>query len=135
MVRRRYSQQWELIYQYVKEAHCHPTAEMVYQALKAACPTLSRGTVYRNLNRLAEEGAIVKMNFPVERYDGTLAPHAHLLCSTCGAVADLPLAYDSALDRCADEQCGWQITRHECLFHGRCPSCQGQANSKQGADT
>ncbi len=135
MVRRRYSQQWELIYQYVKEARCHPTAEMVYQALKESCPTLSRGTVYRNLNRLAEEGAVVKMNFPVERYDGTLAPHAHLLCARCGAVADLStVAYDGALDRRAGVSCGWQVARHELLFHGCCPDCQQRAaKTEKGA--
>ena len=37
-------------------SHEHPTAEMLYNALKPMIPELSLGTVYRNLGVLVEEG-------------------------------------------------------------------------------
>ena len=52
---KRYSRQRELIFETLKGTDRHPTAEMVYQWLKPENPNLSLGTVYRNLNLLAEE--------------------------------------------------------------------------------
>ena len=124
---KRYSRQRELIYQAVRGTDQHPTAEMVYHWLKPDNPSLSLGTVYRNLNLLAEEGLIVRMPFPVDRYDGTTKPHAHLQCSQCGRVYDLPLSYDEALDRIASASSGHKIQRHELLYHGVCTHCQAKS--------
>lgn len=77
---KRYSRQRELIYAALKGTDQHPTAEMIYQWLKPENPNLSLGTVYRNLNLLADEGAIARMAFPVERYDAETRPHPHFCC-------------------------------------------------------
>ena len=60
MAGKRYSRQREMIYRAVVGSKEHPTAEMVYQWLKPANPNLSLGTVYRNLNLLAEEGILIR---------------------------------------------------------------------------
>ena len=60
---KRYSRQRELIYETLKHTKEHPTAEMLYQWLKPENPNLSLGTVYRNLNLLADEGSITRMAF------------------------------------------------------------------------
>ena len=91
---KRYSRQRELIYR----ALLASKADMVYQMLKPENPNLSLGTVYRNLNLLAEEGIIVRMPFPVERYDADTTPHPHFQCQCCGQVSDLNLPYDKRLD-------------------------------------
>jgi DNA-binding HxlR family transcriptional regulator len=57
----RYSHQRERIYRAVVESHEHPTANMVYEQLKAEMPKLSLGTVYRNLNQLADAGRLKKI--------------------------------------------------------------------------
>lgn len=120
----RYSRQRELIYQCLKESREHPTAEMIYQKLKPDNPALSLGTVYRNLNLLAEQGSIIRMPFPVERYDADVAPHPHFLCRKCGSVYDLEgLAYDSGLDEDAARQSGHDVERHTLLFTGICVNC------------
>ena len=69
MVQRRYSRQRELIYNCLMNTKEHPTAEMVYQWLLPENPNLSRGTVYRNLKLLSEDGLLKQLHFPVERYD------------------------------------------------------------------
>ena len=122
MKAKRYSRQREMIYQALCRTREHPTAEMIYQALKPEHPTLSLGTVYRNLNLLSREGIITRMPFPVERYDADTAPHPHLSCRCCGGVSDLALPYDAALDRAA-ERSGCRVDSHTMLFTGLCPRC------------
>ena len=122
MAAQRYSRQRELIYQALLHTREHPTAEMVYQILKPDNPNLSLGTVYRNLSLLASEGRIIRMPFPVERYDADTSPHAHFFCQRCGRVSDLPLPYDPQLDRAA-ARCGHQVAGHSVLFTGVCAQC------------
>ena len=121
---KRYSRQRELIYEALRQTEQHPTAEMIYQWLKPANPSLSLGTVYRNLNLLADEGEIRRMAFPVERYDAKTMPHPHFCCDQCGAVYDLHLPYDAELDRQALLASGHDGTGHEVVFHGICTKCK-----------
>ena len=130
---KRYSRQRELIYQALMHTDQHPTAEMVYQWLKPENPNLSLGTVYRNLNLLADEGTITRMDFPVERYDANTAPHPHFCCGCCGSVYDLELPYDRALDERAALAGGHQIKGHELLFRGTCAHCAGNGGKGGGA--
>lgn len=121
---KRYSRQRELIYQALKHTDQHPTAEMVYQWLKPENPNLSLGTVYRNLNLLADEGYVTRMAFPVERYDANTQPHSHFRCEDCGNVYDLDLPYDETLDRRALKVSGHEVHGHEMIFHGVCIHCR-----------
>lgn len=124
MTGKRYSRQRELIYNTLCSTDEHPTAEMVYQWLKPANPNLSLGTVYRNLNLLADEGIIMRMPFPVERYDANVEPHTHFRCRGCGGVFDLDIAYDPEVDAGAlTAEPGFTIERHELIFYGLCPNC------------
>ena len=119
----RYSRQRELIYQSVRASRAHPTAEMVYTALKPQHPTLSLGTVYRNLHFLSDEGKLVRMPFPVERFDGDLHPHSHFCCEKCGTVMDVELPYDETLDGQAARLLGHKVDRHSVVFYGLCGDC------------
>lgn len=127
MAGKRYSRQRELIYQAVRDTKLHPTAEMVYQWLKPANPNLSLGTVYRNLNLLAEEGVLLRLPFPVDRYDAEVSPHTHMKCRRCGGVFDLELPYDVEIDAVAGQVSpGFVIESHDLLFSGLCPHCAGE---------
>ncbi len=121
---KRYSRQRELIYEAVKGTDQHPTAEMVYHWLKPENPSLSLGTVYRNLNLLADEGVLTRMPFPVERYDAVTRPHPHFRCSHCGGVFDLALPYDRELDEAAAVAAGHDVEGHELVFYGTCVHCK-----------
>ena len=121
---KRHSRQRELIFETLQHTHEHPTAEMLYRWLKPENPSLSLGTVYRNLNLLAEEGVITRMPFPVERYDANTEPHPHFRCRKCGAVYDLEgLEYDASLDEKIGVLSGHQVDRHEMVFSGICTHC------------
>lgn len=127
MAAQRYSRQRELIYQTVMSSKAHPTAEMVYTALKPHHPNLSLGTVYRNLHLLADEGKLKRMPFPVERFDGDVSPHHHFCCEGCGQVSDVPGDYDAALDR-TPQAMGHRVERHEVVYYGLCAACAAGAD-------
>lgn len=123
MAGKRYSRQRELIYQYLMNSREHPTAEMVYRDLKPGNPSLSLGTVYRNLNLLADEGAITRMPYSVERYDANTTPHVHFRCHVCGSVHDMTYAYDAALNQKAQRECRHKIQTYSLTFEGVCEAC------------
>ena len=125
----RFSQQRERIYETVRTSMEHPSAQMVYDALRPEMPRLSLGTVYRNLHQMAQEGRLRELEGPVARFDAVLPSHTHIRCVRCGQVADLELPYDPALDREAAGD-GWVITGHELVFNGICPACGAERPSE-----
>lgn len=128
----RYSRQRELIYDTVRQSRAHPTAEAVYRALKPENPGLSLGTVYRNLHLLAEEGRLMRLPFPVERFDGDLSPHSHFCCDKCGRVSDVPTLYDGDLDAAA-ARLGHRVSHHSICFYGICRDCAAQEEARDPA--
>ena len=129
MKSQRFSQQRERIYEAVRTSMEHPSAQMVYDALRPEMPRLSLGTVYRNLHQMAQEGRLRELEGPVARFDAVLPSHTHIRWVRCGQVADLELPYDPALDREAAGD-GWVITGHELVFNGICPACGAERPSE-----
>lgn len=124
MAIKRFSRQRELILQAVMNTNQHPTAETVYNWLKPENPALSLGTVYRNLNQLVAEGSVMRLPYPVERFDANTKPHAHFMCRVCGNVSDLmDISYDFELDERAQLSSGHIINQHELFFDGTCINC------------
>ena len=99
---RRNTRQRQLILEAVR-SHCdHPTAEQIYRDVAEQAPTISKGTVYRNLSVLAQEGELTQVEAPdASRFDLRQDRHHHLVCSACGAVVDAPVAYQEQLDELA----------------------------------
>ena len=56
----KYSRQREAVLVYLRSTKSHPTAEQVYQKIREEFPKISLGTVYRNLNLLADCGEILR---------------------------------------------------------------------------
>ncbi len=103
----------------------HPTADYVYELLKKELPSLSLATVYRNLNQLAENGMIRKIEGldGAIHFDHNLEKHYHFICTKCNKVYDVP--YDVAPDL-ADKvsaQTGLIIENYDISFKGICPEC------------
>ncbi len=127
---RRFSRQRQLILDTVCSLHCHPTADDIYSIVKNRIPGISLGTVYRNLNVLAEEGLIQKISLGklTERYDARVEPHYHMVCLKCGRVVDIPLSYEQEIDKRANGSCTHQITGHDIVFSGICADCKDKKN-------
>ena len=125
MVQRRNTRQRKLILDIVRTMDDHPTADEIFLAAREHDPHIGRGTVYRNLNLLVDEGAIRILKAPGgSRFDWRTDEHTHVLCSSCGAIADLPLPYDPALDMKAASATGYEVHSHYMFFEGLCPTCR-----------
>ena len=68
----------------------HPSAEMLYEKLKPAWPTLSLDTVNRTVLMLSEIGAafIVEGSGGARRFDAGLEHHQHFKCVKCERIID-----------------------------------------------
>ena len=56
--------QRQIVLQAVNQMHNHPTADAIYAVIAAQHPTISKATVYRNLNQLAAQGEILRVPVP-----------------------------------------------------------------------
>ena len=79
----------------VRALKTHPTAEEIYREINAAHPNISRGTVYRNLNVLAEQGTILRVLIPdaADRFDFNTVGHYHFRCREWDRVKVLQIAW------------------------------------------
>lgn len=123
---RRTTIQKELVFDAVRQLHNHPTADEVYEMLHSTHPNISKGTVYRNLNRLAAEGKIRKLEIPdgPDRFDHICTNHYHIHCCKCGRAFDVDMEEVSGLiDKVKDKQ-GFDFLDYDIIFKGICPDCQ-----------
>ncbi len=104
----------------------HPTAETVFQKISNEYPTISKGTVYRNLNQLANSGEISKIEVPSEadRFDHMTFPHYHTKCTECGEVFDVEMDYLHGLENSIKNKNGFSFCEHTISFKGVCLECQ-----------
>lgn len=114
----------------------HPTAEQVYQYAARRAPSISRGTVYRNLAQLAQHGQIQRIAMPngADRFDCALRPHYHLECRQCGRFIDAPFPYLAEADRQVSAQTGWFCQGHSVIFQGLCPDCLNKQTNSQNQE-
>lgn len=68
----------------------HPTAEQLYNQVHKNNPTISKSTVYRNLNILLKNKVIrkIKLLSGADRFDYIGEEHYHTICESCGKVFD-----------------------------------------------
>jgi Fur family peroxide stress response transcriptional regulator len=121
----KYSRQREAVLTYLRSTKSHPTAETVYLTLRDDFPKISLGTVYRNLNLLAEQGEILRIRCGdgIDHFDATMEPHSHFICRSCGKIYDLEMTAAKEIDREAEKQCSGKIEGHELYFYGTCEQC------------
>ena len=114
-----------LILEAVKILH-HPTAEDVYHLVLKKHPNISKGTVYRNLKRMAKQGQILQVQTleGPDHFDHTLTSHYHCRCVKCGRVTDVNLSYMEDLNSCVKGEEGFTVKDHEVIFTGLCPDCK-----------
>lgn len=121
----RHSKQRARILDLLHHTKSHPTAIMIFEELRREIPSLSLGNVYRNLNILVAQGLIreLKMGSTYDRYDGTVEPHYHFICETCGEISDLELPHDAALNGKVQKLTKGRVNYHRLEFYGTCAKC------------
>lgn len=121
----RETKQRKIILDAVLGRYDHPTAYDIYVEIHKKYPTISKATVYRNLNVLAKTGKIKHVKIVgADRFDSTVCNHYHVICSKCGKVVDAGVTYIEQNDKLVEKATGFKIEGHGTLFEGICPDCQ-----------
>ena len=109
----------------VRGVKSHPTADEVYDMVRKKIPDISLGTVYRNLDILSANGAVVRLG-PDEgkmRFDGDTSNHHHVRCAVCGRVDDVEVLSLVPPEARVQRMSDYRITGYNLEFVGICPTC------------
>lgn len=127
---RRNTRQRQLVLDAVRELDDHPTADEVYLRVREKDGHVSRGTVYRNLHVLVESGDIISVKVSGgERFDRRSDCHAHLVCTECGSITDVPAPDVEDARRQVEHTWGYADVRANAVFAGVCPACQKKSRA------
>ena len=116
----------------IAESEGHPSAEQIYDLIKANFPTTSLATIYKTLSLLKERGEVLELTFANvgSRYDGNKPyPHPHVICTKCGQILDAEFPAVAELTEEMAQQTGYEITHHQLNFFGLCPKCRKEGQS------
>lgn len=118
--------QKQVILNAVRELKNHPTSEDIYNYIKPNFPSISLGTVYRNLNLLSENNEIQKISIvdDVIRFDHITHEHYHFQCEKCQKILDLPMEYKTFLNSEVENEYNIKIKKHDIIFTGVCRDCE-----------
>jgi Fur family ferric uptake transcriptional regulator len=123
---RRTTNQRRIILEELRKVKFHPSADEVYEMVRRRIPRISMGTVYRNLEILAQSSEILMLEAGGQqrRYDGNAREHCHVRCLTCGRVSDIDVNPVVSLDRDPGDASDYRITGQRIEFVGFCPRCK-----------
>ena len=110
----------------VRRLKSHPTADEVFAEVSLEHPMISRGTVYRNLKQLAENGDLYSIEIPgcANCYDHRCFDHYHARCINCCKVFDVDMDYVSDLEKRIKNPSDFAFTGYDLIFKGYCHECQ-----------
>ena len=109
------------IFEYVRNSCEHPTAEVVYEALRDELGSLSLTTVYNTLKLFVDAGLILMLTIDdtFRCFDGDCSKHAHFRCNKCGKIIDFNIKKDFLSMVEGIE--GLEITDAQLYLKGLCP--------------
>ena len=119
------TRQRQVILEELRKVDTHPSADEIYEMVRKRLPRISLGTVYRNLEILAESGEIQKLELgcSLKRFDGVASDHYHIRCLECDRVTDAPGGSDVFISHDLKNNSDYKIIGHKLEFIGICPAC------------
>lgn len=122
----RLTTQRQIILEELNKVTSHPTANEVYDMVRKRLPRIGLGTVYRNLELMAESGAILKLEVggTQKRFDATTKSHYHVRCTQCDRVDDMDIPVQFHINEIAGNNTEYRILGHHIEFSGICEDCQ-----------
>jgi Fur family peroxide stress response transcriptional regulator len=117
--------QRQVIYRVLAATTEHPTPEAVYEKVRRQMPSLSLGTVYKNIRIFTEAGLLneVSLLHASLRLDANLESHHHLVCVECKAVTDLS---EQEIRPRGPIPEGFEVQRYNVEVLGRCAKCSSK---------
>jgi Fur family transcriptional regulator, peroxide stress response regulator len=117
------------VFEAILDRRDHPTAELVYRAVRDGLPQISRMTVHRILGTFVSLGLVAKTCHPgsAARFDPNLRRHHHLVCLDCGRIIDVEDARLNNLPWPVVRAGEFEIQDYHIHFRGRCARCRQKA--------
>ena len=106
--------------------HPHADTDSLIDAVRRAHGEVSHQAVYDVLRALTDNGLVRRIQpaGSVARYEARVGDnHHHVVCRSCGAIADVDCAVGHAPCLTADDDAGFAIDEAEVIYWGRCPAC------------
>jgi Fur family ferric uptake transcriptional regulator len=130
----RTTQQRTVILEELRSRKDHASADELYERVRKKLPRISLGTVYRNLEVLAQLGQIqeLKLSGSLKRYDWNPKKHYHIRCLGCDRVDDAPIAPLNQIEDELYEATVFEIIGHNLEFTGLCPDCTRKQQLRTG---
>ena len=110
----------------VVHARPHAATETVFDAVRAVLPGVSRQAVYDVLHALTDAGLIrrIQPSGSVALYESRVGDnHHHVVCRSCGVVADVDCAVGEAPCLTPSAHNGFGLDEAEVIYWGLCPDC------------
>lgn len=126
--------QCSMVLDTVKKLDCHADADEIYSRIRKDYPNISKGTVYRNLKRLSDEGQLLRIEIPggADRYDHRVHKHYHIKCDKCSRVFDVDMTEVPELEKLIRDTHGFEFTGCDIIFRGICPDCRSSGEKDNG---
>ena len=110
----------------------HSTADEIDKVVRAEIGSISRQAVYDALAVFTDKGLVRRIQ-PAgspARFEARVSDnHHHVICRSCGSVADVDCATGSAPCLTAVDDMGYEIDEAEVIYWGLCPECQSQTRT------
>ena len=118
----------------VVHAHPHADTESIFAHVRTSLPEVSRQAVYDVLNALTAVGLVrrIQPSGSVARYESRVGDnHHHVVCRSCGVIADVDCAVGEAPCLTASDDDGllegFSIDEAEVIYWGLCADCAPHA--------
>jgi len=130
----RNTRQRTLVLEILRSGCVHLTADEVYRQARRRIPTVSLGTVYRNLNFLRHKGLVREIRSGengIARFEAIRDQHAHFHCRNCGRVRDIRLPKELAAARWDEEGPIASVSSFDLNVIGDCSDCSRAAQEME----
>ncbi len=107
-------------------AHPHADTDSIISAVRRGLPGVSHQAVYDSLHALTDAGLIrrIQPSGSVARYESRVGDnHHHVVCRSCGRIADVDCAVGEAPCLDASDDSGFSIDEAEVIYWGLCAEC------------
>ena len=106
--------------------HRHVDTDTVINLVRAELPAVSHQAVYDVLRALTDANLVRRIEpaGSVARYESRVDDnHHHVVCRSCGAIADVECAVGHTPCLTASDDHGFVIDEAEVVYWGTCPDC------------
>jgi Fe2+ or Zn2+ uptake regulation protein len=122
----------------VLNAHPHADTDTIIELARRNIGEVSHQAVYDVLRALTDTGLArrIQPTGSVARYEARVGDnHHHVVCRSCGAVADVDCAVGETPCLTAVDDAGYQIDEAEVIYWGRCPECAAAGDHQLSEET